>query len=234
MPMIFPIPFPPLPQPVPGLTIPAMGFQVPVGVVVAFAGALTSSQSGTSSTQQSPDLAILLESQGWLVCDGRSIKIAQYPELYLVIGKVYGKGNQDDEFCLPDYRGYFFRGVDGGTGNDPDASNRKPQPSGVMAPDKVGSIQEDALQKHDHMYQKNTAPLPVQGGAAEAPLIATQPVLTENGPTNSLSPPGTVKVSDSETRPKNVYVNYLIKSTTAPNPNFSAILGVIPLMNDDL
>lgn len=39
---------------------------------------------------------------GWLVCDGRSLLIADYPELYNVIGTSFGSVDED-HFNIPDY-----------------------------------------------------------------------------------------------------------------------------------
>lgn len=39
---------------------------------------------------------------GWLVCNGRSVAIATYPELYALIGTDFGSA-PDDEFRLPDF-----------------------------------------------------------------------------------------------------------------------------------
>ncbi len=57
-------------------------------------------------------------SQGWLLCDGRTVKIANYQALFNVIGGTYNSGNvPSDEFRLPDLRGQFIRGADNmGTG----------------------------------------------------------------------------------------------------------------------
>ena len=66
-------------------------------------------------------------------------------------------------FYLPDYRGRFLRGVNQdaedpiGQGNkdilrDPDAGNRLEPHTGGWSGNAVGSIQYDALQKHEHSY----------------------------------------------------------------------------------
>ena len=69
------------------------------------------------------------------------------------------------------------------------------------------------MQTHEHIY--NSAPAPATpsntGQAAGAPSATA--TLTTGGPTSSLQPPNEVQVSLHETRPVNVYVNYLIKFT---------------------
>ncbi len=44
--------------------------------------------------------------QGWAMCDGRILSIAQYSELYNLIGTTYG-GDGQQSFGLPDLRGRF-------------------------------------------------------------------------------------------------------------------------------
>ncbi|MTK06405.1 MAG: tail fiber protein [Hungatella sp.] len=43
------------------------------------------------------------EPRGWMLCDGRSLKIAYYNALYSLIGITFG-GNGTTEFKLPDLR----------------------------------------------------------------------------------------------------------------------------------
>jgi microcystin-dependent protein len=56
----------------------------PVGSIVAFAG------DATKNT---------IEISGWMMCDGRALKAAQYPVLFAVIG--YRFGGSDGEFHIP-------------------------------------------------------------------------------------------------------------------------------------
>ncbi|MBB2484563.1 tail fiber protein [Mitsuaria sp. WAJ17] len=179
-----------------------VGFgEVPVGAVIPFAGSLDRQDHGTSP----------IEAWGWMFCDGRVLAIAQYPELFAALGFVYGGSGR--EFKIPDYRGYFLRGAAAGSSVDPDADQRQPPEGGQGEAQGVGSIQSFALQTHEHIYSSAPAPAtPSNTGQAAGAPSATA-TLTTGGPTSSLQPPGTVKVSASETRPVNVYVNYLIKFT---------------------
>jgi len=47
---------------------------------------------------------------GWLPCDGRVVKIREYPDLFTVIGDVFG-GNGKTTFSLPDLRGRVVVGA---------------------------------------------------------------------------------------------------------------------------
>lgn len=193
---MFNLPIPPLPFPGMGLNT---AVSIPVGTVVAFAGKIASSPSILPSEYTTP-----IESFGWMVCDGRKFLVSEYPELFAVLGYLYG--GENGEFNVPDYRGLFLRGVDGDANNDPDKSSRKNVNNNPD--DGVGSKQEDALQTHQHEYNEvPTTPNLMQGDKGQT--IAALPTTGLTGtPTNTS---GNVRTSDGETRPKNVYVHYIIK-----------------------
>jgi microcystin-dependent protein len=88
---------------------------VPAGVVVWF-------------TSSSPP-------QGYLICDGRSVSRTTYPALFAVIGTSFGTPSTTT-FNLPDLRGEFIRGIDGGRGVDIGRG--------------FGTLQSDAFQTHIH------------------------------------------------------------------------------------
>ncbi|WP_375704774.1 phage tail protein, partial [Bartonella sp. AD328YNZD] len=54
---------------------------------------------------------------GWLLCDGKSYKCEDYPQLFKAIGDKWGK-NSYGTFKVPDFRGMFLRGFDDGRGLD--------------------------------------------------------------------------------------------------------------------
>ena len=126
---------------------PAFG-ELPVGSVTAFAGTLGAPDSAGAATTVTPKDYVTdpLEAWGWMFCDGRSLPTYDYPELFAVLGYVYG--GSDNQFLIPDYRGYFLRGVGTGTNNDPDISTRKVPPGGKGESSGVGSTQSFALQTH--------------------------------------------------------------------------------------
>ena len=207
--MLIGIPAIPLP---PGM----VGFNswpwTPVGTVMAYAGHLTG--------KTDPDLAdndLEFQAGGWMLCNGRPLEVLKYPELFNVLGNRYGgegTGNSKT-FKIPDYSGMFLRGVDHGSGNDPDVDDRTPPPNGDNK--EVGSTQEDALESHRHCYQKVEKPAaPAQAGKPAIP--GTQDNKPTSAPTvdedNVCSP--LKKVSKYETRPKNIYVNFIIKFTNYP------------------
>lgn len=88
-----------------------------------------------------------LEVSGWFVCDGRSIYSLSHltnDEKTALVNLLYASGNPN-YFNLPDMRGYFLRGVDGGSGNDPDHASR-----GGWG-NKLGGVQNDEYKIHNHM-----------------------------------------------------------------------------------
>ncbi|GAA1619586.1 phage tail protein [Actinoplanes couchii] len=81
---------------------------------------------------------------GWLLCDGSPRSRKDYNDLFTVIGTLHGGGDGVTTFNLPDHRGRFLRGVDDGTGHDPDANTRLAANPGGIAGDAVGSVQNRA------------------------------------------------------------------------------------------
>lgn len=56
----------------------------------------------------------------WLECDGTEIAISSYPDLYAVVGTIFGTPVDPLKFKLPDLRGEFVRGWDHGRDVDED------------------------------------------------------------------------------------------------------------------
>lgn len=140
---------------------------------------------------------------GWLLCDGRAASSAQYPRLYAAIGTSWGAGSGGtDNFNLPDLRGRFLRGVDGLAGNDPDRTSRTAPNPGGNSGNAVGSLQADELKSHHHLI-KNTGTAGANYSAAVRTDVAANISITDY---DVIQPTG-----GAETRPKNAYVNYIIK-----------------------
>jgi len=151
---------------------------VPAGTIQAYAG----------ETSKIPD--------GWLLCDGTSILVSQYADLFDKIG--FNFGGIYPNFNLPDLRGQFLRGADLQSGNDPDYATR----TNGSTTEKIGSLQDDAFKSHIHSigtyFGENSSPSNVgniQGYGSEGPNGSMEVGLT----------------GGEETRPKNVYINYIIK-----------------------
>ncbi|MDA8736291.1 tail fiber protein [Opitutales bacterium] len=136
--------------------------------------------------------------EGWLMCHGAAISRADYSALYAVIGNRFGYGNGDTTFHIPDFRGKFLRGRDAGAGYDPDRNSRGNIRTGGATGDSVGSFQSDEFRSHTH----------------------SEYTMTNNGYGtdpggyhwhNSVTPTTTSATGGNETRPVNIYVNYIIK-----------------------
>lgn len=136
--------------------------QIPAGTVSAFAGATA------------PD--------GYLVCNGGAISRTIFSDLFAAVGTTYGAGNGTTTFNIPDLRGEFLRGLDGGRGVD---SGRA-----------LGSYQADELKAHTHTYRGAT-------------IIPSGSDPTGTGSTFTTGNTGST--GGTETRPRNVAMNYLIK-----------------------
>lgn len=205
---------PPIMPPVPFTHI--LPGSVPVGTVVAYAGQTTNVTLSPPLGQDSPTANI--ETMGWMFCDGRTLPVVQYPELFRVIGTIYGSSG-NDTFNIPDYRGQFLRGL--WLDRSSDSSNsqtiktasqdqRTKPPGGDQ--NGVGSTQPFALQYHEHDYTYAMADkTSTEGAAAGSPAPSVK--LTENGPQKSPNYQTAVQVSQYETRPSNVFVNFIIKFT---------------------
>ncbi len=110
---------------------------IPVGTVIAFAGEKNNIPAG------------------WLPCEGQVLSNNNYPQLFKVLGTIWG-GTGTPNFYLPDLRGLFLRGVAGDSNTDPDKDDRY-SPQLQHSPSNpgnrgniVGSLQGDAFKGHDH------------------------------------------------------------------------------------
>ena len=143
----------------------ALGLANPSGSITAYAGATAPS--------------------GYLMCDGTAVSRTTYADLYAVVGDTFGAGDGSSTFNLPDLRGEFIRGFDGGRGADAGRA--------------FGSFQADEFKSHTHngvAGDPGTDPARLGG--------ANRSVDTD---TYTTSPSGGV-----ETRPRNIALNYIIKS----------------------
>jgi microcystin-dependent protein len=171
---------------------------VPPGTIVAFGGA------------SAPP--------GWLLCDGSEIPRAAYAGLFDAVGTNWGGGDGIATFHLPDLRGRFLRGRDGGSGRDPDVESRTPANIVGSSGDAVGSVQGDAFQGHRHGLNHSNLSATEWNGGNNGFVDWTPGNTTTHRFWNdwrvmgALTDPsyGTVRIT-SETRPINAYVNYIIK-----------------------
>ena len=155
---------------------------------------------------------------GWLLCDGIEVTSTQYPDLYNVIATFYGKGaGNAGSFNIPDFRGVFLRGANNGAtwsnGDtfDPEASLRLTWKGGNGG-DNVGSYQRDAFQGHWHDFQIDSRVASGFSGSGGRYADGASNMSVNNHVKDPISDGtnGTPRTS-TETRPVNIYVNYIIK-----------------------
>jgi microcystin-dependent protein len=176
------------------VTQPAQEISNPIGAIVAFAG---------SKTEQPP---------GWELCDGKLMNSIDYIELFKIIGYRWGKGINEGEFMLPNLEGVFLRGTDYSKVVDPDVGVRS---NSMGETGEVGSFQSDTLQN----ITGNISGIKCDNNGLGADGAFTPAAYTGDGDGGesrtcfnvSFNAAKVVRTS-SETRPKNAYVNYLIRA----------------------
>ncbi|MGR5500798.1 phage tail protein [Vibrio sp. DNB22_10_4] len=189
------------PRPIPSSPPHGIQYQgMPVGAVVAYAG-----QIRTNNTTDGHQLNI--DMFPWLVCDGRKLEIAKYPELYQALGDLYGKA-ASGYFVLPDFRGQFLRGVDDRAGVEASGSKEQRKTADGVASTTVGSFQDTAMRSHQHHYLKNAQGVLVP---ADPPVGEGLASMSESKETFDILGVDTEKVSSFESRPPNVFIHWLIK-----------------------
>jgi microcystin-dependent protein len=138
---------------------------------------------------------------GWLLCDGSQVSRTTYAALFAVIGTAYGAGDGSTTFHLPDLRGRFVRGLDGTANNDPDKATRTASNTGGNTGNNLGSLQNDEFKAHRHSIRRDNNS-GTQTYGIESPSKGAG--VDEFAYTDEAG-------GSTETRPKNIYVNYIIK-----------------------
>jgi hypothetical protein len=158
---------------------------VPIGTIVAYVG---------------PD-PTARQADHWFPCTGPvtpnwsgTLDKNTYVALGNLLGETFGPYD-GDQFWLPNLQGQFLRGVDPTNAIDPDGAQRFLQGNTqeIVGP-VVGSVQGDAFQRHNH---------------SEALCWGGNAATYSSGDYGCAGPMGMAGTS-TETRPKNVYVYYLI------------------------
>lgn len=197
-----------------------MDMLVPVGTINAFFG---DQNDATNSGGR------------WLICDGKTIGDASsgayyagaaYSNLYIQLyrnatgdtdtAQARDNWNAHRQLPLPDMRGRFLRGYTTDTTLDPDRLARTNKMVEGLAPSLVvstlGSVQDESFKSHNHADGGHNHSSTGDGnagtwgstGTGVSPYHVLR-IYTDNGYAN-IQPSG-----GNETRPKNMYVNYIIK-----------------------
>ena len=170
------------------------GSLVPTGSVLAFSGPTAP--------------------KGYLVCDGSAVSRTTYATLFAMIGTAHGTGDGSTTFNLPDYRGRFLRGVSGNSANDPNKATRVAMNTGGNAGNLVGTVQAQATAKnglYDNGHAHSTVNTNQSGTAGGIYTSGTNVSTPQAAAYNTNSGSSDIRSTDSETRPLNAYVNYIVK-----------------------
>lgn len=181
--------------------------------------------------------AAVLPSTDYSIADGECLSKTEYTSLFAVIGTKYGEcdsgAGAGSGFNEPDYRGKFLRGYDPTLTIDVDGASRTACSAGGDSGNLVGTCQLDAMQRitgemYNNFYGNTSnrfgnSPNETYGvfSATNAGRGAYEVTGATNGYGSSVSgtlfdsadsvSPNAAKTSDTETRPINVTVNWIIK-----------------------
>ncbi|MFI5909928.1 phage tail protein [Dactylosporangium sp. NPDC051541] len=151
--------------------------------------------------------------------------------LYDTIGTSHGR-TDDGDFLLPDYRGWFLRGVSGLARRDPDGDAREPAEAGGNAGNQVGSAQPWATGLPTSRERPATVRfenLPDgDRGKSIAGAIRTAVVRNAGGQTVTFG----LSQGDRETRPANASVDFRVvfrpQIVSAPVGTIITVGGPVP------
>jgi microcystin-dependent protein len=145
---------------------------------------------------------------GYLLCNGAAVSRTTYADLFAVIGETFGPGDGSTTFNLPDFRGIFPRGS--GT-NDTLGS----------VGGSVGDYQDFAIENIMGQFairKRDTGDSVIYGSSGAFAITAGTLTNTVVKSTDTSIPDvitfdaSTVVNTDSETRPANLSVNFIIKT----------------------
>jgi microcystin-dependent protein len=151
---------------------------------------------------------------GWLLCDGSLISQSTYSALFSSIGGSFGISG--GFFNIPDFRGRFLRGVSGVSPNDPNKTTRTAMNIGGNVGNLIGSIQSNSTAVngltisdagHFH-YISNTSQTQLGSGKITCGSDGPEGA---NPYTDTTSSNVSLGTGDSETRPLNAYIQFIIK-----------------------
>jgi len=143
----------------------------------------------------------------WLACQGQAVSQTTYAALFAAIGTTWNTtGEGAGNFRLPDLRGMFVRG----TGTNATGSS-----SGAVGPS-VGTYAADTYLNHTHTDSGHTHTVPLSNSTFVWNTTSTSGnYVNATGSTTTASGTANIQTSttgDTETKPKNYGVLYIIKT----------------------
>jgi microcystin-dependent protein len=177
-----------------------MNSLLPFGTVTAFSAGI----DPTTLMAGALNFGAIRNNTGWLLCNGQPVFQSEFPGLFAAIGYTYGGSN--GSFNVPDYRGYFLRGLAQDNSVDKGFDLRNPPAQGQK--DGIGSTQPCMVQMHEHNYTDYPGtPATIGNDGPDASKVNAQSTYTKGLYTDDS---GGTTLSGEETRPVNIYVNYII------------------------
>lgn len=130
------------------------------------------------------------------MCRGQSLLTGDYPDLFAVLQYTYG--GSGGNFLVPDMQGLFPRGLDTGS-IDPGRT--------------IGDIQDDENKAHTHTATDNGHTHPgTQRGSLQSDFGAGNATSDNSVNTGVGYANITIGSSGTESRPKNMALNYIIRT----------------------
>lgn len=161
--------------------------------------------------------------EGFFLCDGSNRFAANFPLLAAMCEPFRGLGVPLDNFTVPDFRGYYLRGADNGTGRISPNNIKTITHLETTNTNTVGMILGDLVKQHAHQLEDmGHSHLYDSVIMQEGQVDST---IENNGITAAIYPGISAKSTDivrtgisvlpygdvMETRPKSVLVNFYIK-----------------------
>lgn len=158
---------------------------------------------------------------GWLICDGSAVSRDQHKKLFEVISTIYGEGDGETTFNLPDLRGEFVRGCDLDRGIDDGRQLGSPQDDMIRGHTHSATAANSGAHKHALQFRvggsstdHNSTELltgsgyPSSSSCVNKLRVSSTPMETTGMHSHSIT---VSQTGGHETRPRNVAMLYCIK-----------------------
>ena len=157
---------------------------------------------------------------GFLLCDGRAVSRTTYAVLFKAIGVTWGNGDGSSTFNLPDGRGEYLRGLDAGRGVDTGRALGSSQEDSTAVNGLVATTEVTVADGGEHSHtipdvrpgSGNSDNWPLNDGLQNQRGYATTLNTSTAGSHDHNATATTTLKGDSETRPRNIALNIIIKT----------------------
>jgi len=149
---------------------------------------------------------------GYLAANGAAVSRTTYSALFTAIGTIYGAGDGSTTFNLPDLRGEFIRGWDGGRGIDPGRLLGSNQAEAIQSHNHTGT--SDSAGSHSHSFSRDSSNGPSQILSGNYLTAGTNGLYTDStqaagSHTHTFT---TNNTGGTETRPRNIALLACVKT----------------------